>query len=79
MLMINLNKDEAGNTWYTFEARGTSYDVRDNENGTYEVWSKRKAASFGPKAVILTLTELKSRAKVLRDFANFVTSEAATV
>lgn len=81
MLVIDSKKDENGNIWYSFESRGTSYSIRQapfdiyQDKNLYEVWSKRVSASFDPQAKMMTLKEMKKRAKVLKSFADFITTE----
>lgn len=74
-LIVNTSMTEDGRNIYSFEARGTKYDVFEREKGKsdiFEVFSQRKSASFGLQIKVMTLDEMKSRSKALNHLAMLI-------
>ena len=56
---------------YIFEAYGTKYEVVDDLDGFYTVWSKRKSLGT-TNLVLMTLKEMKARSKALNHLATLI-------
>lgn len=60
-------------TIYSFESRGVNYTVFQDSDNTFEVWSQRKALSFGPSIRIFnSLNEMGSATKALSGLAALI-------
>ncbi len=56
---------------YSFESRGTKYDVVEDRDDFYAVWSKRNTLTH-PSLVLMTLKEMKARSKALNNLATLI-------
>tara|TARA_B100000780_G_scaffold272135_1_gene233931 strand:- start:210 stop:416 length:207 start_codon:yes stop_codon:yes gene_type:complete len=59
---------------YSLEARGTKYEVVNDRDGFYAVWSKRNSLT-NTQLVLMTLKEMKSRSKALNHLATLIEME----
>lgn len=75
MLQIETTKDELGRNWYSFESRGTKYDVVKDSDGRFSVWSDRLSRAGGSVLNVLSRKEFSKRAKVFSDLLILIDSD----
>lgn len=75
MIEIKTSVDDNGKMWYSFESRGTKYDIVKDSDGRFSVWSDRIARAGGSILNVLTRDELSKRAKVFKDFLILIDSD----
>lgn len=71
MLQITQTK-ENGYDVYSFENRGTDYQVLSNDGVFFQVWSKRKSLSNLSAPKVYTLKEMAQRSKALKHLAQLI-------
>ena len=70
-MLVQTTITENNKTCYSFEARGTKYEVVDDRDGFYAVWSKRNSLTT-TSLVLMTLNEMKARSKALNHLATLI-------
>jgi hypothetical protein len=70
-MLVQTTVTENNKTCYSFEARGTKYEVVDDRDGFYAVWSKRNSLTT-TNLVLMTLKEMKARSKALNHLATLI-------
>jgi len=69
-----------GTIWYNFTNRAVKYSISDDGADCYTVWTNR--ISLGPRNVgikLMTASEMKTGAKVMQDFIEFVEMNSVAV
>ena len=78
-MLINSKAISGDKIEYSFDSRGTSYNVSEWQDGDYVVWSKRKSAAFAPQMAVMTLKEMSARSKALSYLVKLIEKEVDTV
>jgi len=78
-MLINSKAISGDKIEYSFDSRGTSYNVSHWQDGKYTVWSKRKSAAFASQMAVMTLEEMSARSKALSYLVKLIEKEVDTV
>jgi len=70
-MLVQTTMTSNNKTCYFLEARGTKYEVVDDRDGFYTVWSKRNSLGT-TNLVLMTLKEMKARSKALNHLATLI-------
>ena len=73
-MLVQTTMTENNKMCYSLEARGTKYEVVNDRDGFYDVWSKRNSLTT-TQLVLMTLKEMKSRSKALNHLATLIEME----
>ena len=70
-MLVQTTMTENNKMCYSFESRGTKYEVVDDRDGFYAVWYKRNTLT-NTNLVLMTLKEVKARSKALNNLATLI-------